>query len=262
MSMQTARRSFLPSLGVALAILLGASGAIAASIQFEVEVRGFEPGFAFSFIHSGDSRCNADGFCMGGYRLFRLEGTLTGDLDAASGVLTLDDDIVLDAIATRDGAAAVTGLERLDRWSLSITGGQLVLLDFGNPLGDPGADHGAPDVVGGTIDYILSDDAAMPTVRDAGAFYFFPRDFSADNSPNTLTPEVMSLWGNNWDNLGDPAGQGLDPNGLGPLGIDIRAQGQLIPEPRAYALYAAGAGIVGLAIRRRRRGLSPPGGRS
>lgn len=234
-----------------LGCALHAATSAAAPITLDVTKVGSEPGFAFSYIHDASNSCSAEGFCMAGDRLFRLDGDITGDLDASTGVLALDGGVVLEAIATQGGADAIAGVTRLDRWDFRIDGGSLELAPA-NPLNDPGAavaDAQGRAIISGTVAYTLIDDNGV--TRDSGAFYFFPRDFSAANSPNTHDQGVLSLWGNNWDNLADPGLTGLDPNGIGPLGVDIQAKGEVIPEPSAYLLYAMGAGCVGLVLRRK-----------
>ena len=225
--------------------LLWASSARAVPIQYEVEV-GSEQGFNFSYIHAatGFRTINGIDYYMlapGGGHLFRLTGTITGSFD--SGVLTLDNDITLNA----QGLNAFAGQD----WTLEITGGtlsQTAILD---------SDTGIP-LFEGSFTYVLTNDNNGAETT-SGEFFFHAIDPAG--SPNSLDETLLGAWGNNWDNGTDPVPvpDGNDPQWLQDLtrlGVDIRAQGTVIPEPTGFIVFGIGAVVAGAgaAAARRREG--------
>jgi hypothetical protein len=128
-----------------------------------------------------------------------------------------------------------------DVWQFKITGGTLTN-DPLTPL---------DDLFSGSFTYELVD--LGNDTQASGTFYFAA--FPFPGSPNTLTTEQLAAWGNNWDNTGPPPYTLPDPgNGLGRLGVDIRAQGTVIPEPTGFIVFGIGALVAsaGAATRRRR----------
>jgi hypothetical protein len=228
------RLSLLRSSFLAVA-LLWAGGANAVPIDYAVEV-GSEGSFAFSYLHDADSGNGQ--FYYSGDKLFELTGTISGSFEAATGVLELDTDIVLDALVRAEAAAAPWNLTPGQIWDFNITGGTLT-----NP---PGGD----DLFSGSFTYALVD--LSNVTQASGTFYFAAVDFPG--SPNTLTTEQLAAWGNNWDNT---AGSATPPdrgsNGLDRLGVDIRAQGTVIPEPTGFIVFGIGALVAAAGATASRR---------
>jgi len=215
------------------AALLWAGSASAVPIEYSVEM-GSGSGFAFSYIHAATS--GSGGFLNSGAKLFQLDGTITGSFETSTGTLTLDNDIVLEALVRAEATAAPWNLTQGQVWDFNIKGGELT-----NP---PGGD----DLFSGSFDYELVD--LTNTIQSSGTFHFFAVNFG---QPNTLTTSQLSAWGNNWRNgTDDPPGEG--DNGLDQLGIDIGAQGTVIPEPTGFIVFGIGALVAsaGAATRRRR----------
>jgi hypothetical protein len=220
----------------AIAALLLPSVSQAVAISYEIEM-GSQGGFQFSYIHSASSGAERDGvrpigggadaddvlFKYSGAKLFELSGTITGDLTA--GVLTLDSGIIVDAVGI---GGDFVGQD----WTLTLNGGTL-------------AQVGPGDLMEGTIDYVLSNDDGPESV--SGTFYFFSEALAGP--ANTLTATQLGGWGNNWDNVNgtEPSGGGLNS-----IGVDIRAQGTVIPEPTGFIVFAIGALVVGAGARVRR----------
>jgi len=226
------RLSLLRSTFLAAA-LLWAGGANAVPIDYAVEV-GSEGSFAFSYLHDADSGNGQ--FYFSGDKLFELTGTISGSFEAATGVLELDNDIVLDALVRAE--ASGLGFTPGELWDFNITGGTLT-----NP---PGGD----DLFSGSFTYALVD--LSNVTQASGTFYFAAVNFPG--SPNTLTTEQLAAWANNWDNT---AGSATPPprgsNGLGRLGVDIRAQGTVIPEPTGFIVFGIGALVAAAGATASRR---------
>ncbi len=209
---------------LALAVLVAGGVASAVPITYEVEM-GQTGGFQFSFIHTASSKvgslAQSGGYYNSGSKLFELSGTMTGQFDA--GVLTLDNDIELDA----KGLNSFAGQD----WTLAITGGTLTA--------------GVDDLFSGSFDYVLSNDGGPEST--SGTFYFDPVNFGA--GPNTLTEDSFVAWGNNFVN-----GPSVTPpsGSLAGLGIDIGATGSVIPEPTSAMLYPLALAIGGIVRRHQR----------
>lgn len=222
-------------LTLAAAVLLLPLSAQAVPISYAVEM-GSQGGFQFSYIHSAGSGPRLDDirpigggapvddvrFKWSGEKYFSLSGNITGDL--TGNVLTLDNDIVLDAT----GMNSYAGQD----WSLAITGGTLTQV-------------GPGDLMEGTIDYVLSNDFGPESA--SGTFYFFARAFAGP--ANTLTADQVGGWGNNWDNVNDSEPLG---GGLNSIGMDVRAKGTVIPEPTGFIVFGIGALVAGVGARMRR----------
>jgi hypothetical protein len=215
------------------AALLCAGSASAVPIEYAVEMGDEPEGFAFSYIHAATS---GDGqFFYSGALLFKLKGTITGVYDTDTDILTLDEDIHLIATGIGGGFSGM--------WDFAITGGTLTNTDPGTPPANT-------NLFEGSFSYTLTSPDMVP-VEASGMFHFFAVDFPG--SPNTLTTSQLAAWGNNWNkDTGGPPGPG--GNGLGQLGVDIRAQGTVIPEPTGFIVFGIGALVAsaGAATRRRR----------
>lgn len=201
---------------LALAALLFASPALAVPVQDVLN--GTDGNFSFSLVHSStgcsDGQCGSplDGITLGG---------AGGSASVSGGQFLLDVQLNIGGeLHQATGAFDFAGLldnsaqTNLLLGSLTLTGGQY-----------------------------------------AGTYFFKDRNYSsAALKPNSYdqASNTLSLWGTtNVSNPNAKIGEAIELS-PGGTGIDLRVQlsSNPIPEPGAVALYLAGLGIVGGAVRR------------
>lgn len=199
--------------------LLAPATTFAAPIVYDISTSG-SGGFPFSFMNSANED-DVDGFWLGGEFETSISGSLSIDWDdgTASGTITTSGDFGQDA----------------GSWVMSITGGA---------LGD-GSDYFAdnsPLLL--SLDYDLQLDGSD---FDAGTLFFADRNFSGAANTGGVGASEIYLVGNNWYNeFGDEKEFLSGPAfAIGIYGVAS------VPEPAP--LLMLGLGLLGMAIKRRRK---------
>ena len=207
-------RKFLFGLGLAVVSL--SANALAEPVQITIGPYSV-PGFSASWVHTASSKMNVGGidFWPGGSTLHS---------NSLTGVLT----------ATRTGAtnlSNVAGVLSANNVTLVITGGEF-------------STGGAITNGEGFLNFDLTV-GADPTI--SGTFHFFDQAFPGP--PQQLTSEQLVFWGNNWLNNVQTKQQFVGAGGT-PLGLDLYASIEPIPEPATLLLLSSG--LIGMGLRRRR----------
>ncbi len=226
------------------AVLCGLALPAAATVTFDFGItRGKAGNFPYSSIRFADSANPLDpSYSNVGRTVFALSGGLSGDIAGRRVKLTQNQ--TLSAEPTKYARNQLG----LDDHVFKIRGGELAF-------------SGGGDFLGGYVDYMLKDPVAM-TLFSVGTLYLAGQTFSG-GPENSVTPDFLALWGNNWNNAGldfrdferdylwiDTPGPGLLLLAQQPR-LAMSLGGEHMPEPSSALLFAAGAFVLARARRRR-----------
>ncbi len=233
------------ALSLAAVALIGVAALpAAATITFGYGVtKGKAGSFTFSSIRFANAEDPLDpSYSNVGWTVFSLSGKLTGEIVGDRVELTQHQ--VLDAKSTKYARNQLG----LDDHVFEVRGGELAF-------------SGDGDFLGGYLDYILTDPEA-DEMFSVGTFYLADESY-AGGPANSITPDFLALFANNWNNAGldtdlferpylwldTPAPWELALGGQPRLALNLGG-GADMPEPGSALLFGVGALVVARARRR------------